>query len=539
MFNPQKKLLDGIRLAFPLQMFPWDQYFPEMAEADYLDGDGETIAVKSFFVRKMPFGGSYALLGGITEALRTICDLDFSDPDFQRGLADSGIGEDFIDNLTKKKKLRVKVYTPQEGSVIFQNEPFVTIVGPLPDVRLVEGILTEALNFGILSMTKWYRFVRTIRPGQALDFSRRRAQNHLKAALYAILAGVSRTSNSELRRFFDAWLAGTMGHEWIQKYGDVLLAFRRWLQHKPHKPIGLVDTLQCMEFDFPFWLIAVYENRDSIKKANPVMWGWRNDSGDLAFLTIEQYRVFMKHELARDSWFKDKMRIILTNDLDEYSANEIIQQITTQAKQAGFDSEDILHRIIWASGTKPGTCSDQPALGGVAKLMEVYESACIKLAFDAEGKPGDKTSIPGFNFSALVLDKHDEVKATLIYPARKYAINEAGLLVKDGKIVSRLEMINPLNSGSIITFEEYRLVPKQKLVYDSLDGSGFTEEWDDPTLTDVTRHITESVDQLHWTVTRLVKPEVMKVMVTPDLYELRHQMIKQGVLREDFLRIAA
>ena len=94
----------------------------------------------------------------------------------------------------------------------------------------------------------------------------------------------------------------------------------------------------------------------------------------------------MKHPLASDEWFCDKMRLVLTNDLDEYSAASIIQQIRAQAGEAGFNAEDILRRIIWAAGTKPGTCDDQPSLGGVAKLMEADGQACSKLAFDAEGR---------------------------------------------------------------------------------------------------------------------------------------------------------
>jgi len=69
MYAPTKNLLDGVRAAFPKQLFPWDEYFPQMAETDWLCGDGDTIAAKSFFIRQAPFGGSYAVLGGITAAL--------------------------------------------------------------------------------------------------------------------------------------------------------------------------------------------------------------------------------------------------------------------------------------------------------------------------------------------------------------------------------------------------------------------------------------------------------------------------------------
>lgn len=66
MYNPQDNLLEGIRMAFPLQLFPWDEYFARMAEVDFFSRQEETLGVKSYFIRKSPFEGSFALLGGIT-----------------------------------------------------------------------------------------------------------------------------------------------------------------------------------------------------------------------------------------------------------------------------------------------------------------------------------------------------------------------------------------------------------------------------------------------------------------------------------------
>lgn len=539
MFNPTKNLLEGIRNAFPLQQFPWDDYYPQMAEADWLSGSAATLAVKSFFIRKAPFNGSFALLGGITDALRTIADLCLDVTDFRRGMIDMGYRQDFVDYLARRQTLKLKVFAPSEGSVFFPNEPVVTIVGSLPDIRLGEGILLEALNFPSLSLTKWHRLVTAVRPGMVLDFSRRRAQHSLKTALYAMLAGASRTSNSELRRFFDVWVAGTMGHEWIQRYGDPHEAFDAWLACKPHKPIGLVDTKRCMEYDFPAWLMAVEKHRDAIKAANPAIWGWRNDSGDLTYLTIEQYRRFMKHPLAGDPWFLDRMRIVLTNDLDEHKATSIIQQIRTQAASAGLDAEDILRRIIWAAGTLPGTCDDQPSLGGVAKLMEVDDHACIKLAFDAQGLPGIKTSIPGFNRSAIIRDEHGEIKCLWIYQARRYEIRDDGQVYVKG--VGSWYRFHPLiarhqdNPAALMKLEEYHATPQQKLVFDSVDGNGFTDQFDDPTIASVVAHVRTGVDLLHWSSLRLDNPHPVKVSLSNDLFELRQRMIKEGALREDQL----
>jgi len=330
---------------FPLQRLPWDEYFAAMAQSDFKLGRHQIPATKSFFIRSAPFGGSFALLGGITEALRTINELRF-DADFRAIMEEFGYEADFLDWLQSEERLKVQVYAPPEGSVFFPSEPVVTFRGPLAHIRLVEGMMIEALNFSTLSLTKWQRLVRVVRPGSVLEFARRRSQHHLRSSLYGLLAGCRQISNSEAARLIGVKPVGTMGHEWMQSFGDVREAFDAWLKVNPHKPVGLVDTLQCLEIDFPAWLEAVYEQREVVKAADSPIWGWRNDSGDLAYLTIEQYIRFWKHLLSQDQWFADRMHIVLTNDLDEYSSEEIIQQIRSQAGAAGLDAEDLLLDLV-------------------------------------------------------------------------------------------------------------------------------------------------------------------------------------------------
>src|SRR3989338_6055967 len=149
-------ILEGIRGLFRLELFPWDEYFATMAEADWKLGRRNTWAAKSFFMRKAPFGGSFALLGGLTAALRTIADLDFSQPEFIQGMLELGHDKRFVNWLAHHGKLCVEVWAPPEGTVFFPNEPVVTVKGPLPDIRLVEGILTKCLNPASLLLTKWF-----------------------------------------------------------------------------------------------------------------------------------------------------------------------------------------------------------------------------------------------------------------------------------------------------------------------------------------------------------------------------------------------
>jgi nicotinate phosphoribosyltransferase len=533
--RPTKILIDGIRNAFDVRKLPYDFYFLGEAEADWKCNRTEIMAAKSYFVRDpAPFGGSYILAGGIIDVIRTIADLDFSDPDFQYIAKEKfNLDTNFLGWLAMRKKLQVKVYAPNEGSIFFPNEPIVSVVGPLPDVRIVEGILTYALNFSSLALTKWYRLIRAIRPGQGLDFSLRRAQHSRRTTLAAMEAGCTSTSNCDFAEFFDVKVVGTMGHEWNMSFGDVREGFRSWLVAEPGRPVGLVDTLQCLENDFPIWLEEVYKQRDAIMAANAPIWGWRNDSGDLSYLTIEQYRMFKAHPLATIDWFVEKMRIVLTNELDEYAASSILSQIQEWGGPAGFDIEDIKKRIIWAAGTRPGVCQDQPSLGGVAKLMEVNGQASLKPSLDSNGAPGFKTSIPGLNFSALIKDRAGNIKCLLIYPARRWEIGEDGLFksLADGNPIETFMACHKDSATSRMEISDYIAVPKQKLVYDTIDGDGIV----DPrvlteTIDSVAARVQSEVDQLHFTMTRLVDPYRVKVSVTEDLFRLRQEMIQNREL---------
>ncbi len=535
-YMPTSDLLDGIRRAFALQLFPWDDYFARMAETDFLAGKAEVPAAKSYFVRRAPFGGSYTLLGGITAALRLIKDLPLDDSEFSEGMLYRGYRPSFVDYLKKLGRLKdVTVYAAPEGTPFFPNEPIVSVTGPLAQLRLVDGLLISELNFPSLALTKWNRMVRVVRPGGVMEFSRRRSQDTMRSSLYGMLAGCIATSNSELCRFFDFQLRGTMGHEGPQSRPTIQEYFDAWLTHQPHLPIGLVDTIKCMEVDFPAWLDACYRHRDAIKAANPPVWGWRDDSDDLAYLAIEQYIQFFRHPLSQDPWFVERMRNWLTNELDEYTAGEIISQIRKEGGAAGHDAEDIIRRIIWAAGTKPGVCADDPAINGVMKLMEAEGLACIKLALDAEGHFGLKTSIPGANLSGMVRNGTDNL-GILIYPGRYYHITPDGQLFdrRKNRGVEVLETCHPDNEALVHQLKTYTIEPRQQIVFEHGD---FTEAWqkDRPTIQSVPKRAMGETDKLPWRTTRIKNPQVFPVSVTADLHRLRRHMIRSGLLQSEYL----
>jgi nicotinate phosphoribosyltransferase len=512
-YSPSTNLLEGIRNLFPLEICPWDDYFPRMAQTDFLSSRHELTGSKTYFIRKAPFGGSYAVLGGLTAFLRMINDFRFNDI-IGGAMLDMGYRKEFVDYLVKShSRIMVDVYAIPEGGIFFPNEPTIIMEGSLLDLRFAEGMLLKYVNFPSLSFTKWSRVVQSAGPGSVMEFSRRRAQNDIVSSVYAHLAGTAFSSNAEIRRGLNIKIVGTMGHEYIQGHGDEFEAFDTWLEYNPDRPVLLGDTRNTIKSGVPNAIKAFKKHWEKINNAGGIP-GFRLDSGDLAFLSIECRREFNEAGL-------ESVNIFETNDLDEYSVESIREQIFSHAPKAGLDPVDTLKKCVWACGTQPGTCSDQPSLGGVAKLGSIVKDGdireVIKLAMDNP----IKTSIPGNNRSAWVWDKDaNQIVTCLIYPK------------DEDPEACRIAMHPDDELKTVSIGKQYAVIPRQQLVYRGSEGNlsrylkmtcntdtGYFKGF----------HKTE-LGMLHWTEKRLANPHTVKVSLSVRLFNLRRKMIKESLL---------
>lgn len=488
-----KILYEGLQAMARTSLAPWDDYYARMAQSDFFLSRDKLKASKTSFIRKAPFEGSFAIMGGITEFRRMLDEYRFS-PEVGEILHGQGYREDFIRHLIEKKKVCVTVYALPEGTLMFPGEPAVIIEGDLLDVRLAEGMLLECINYPSLAMTKWRRVVNAAESGSVMEFARRRAQDPYRTSLYAYLAGASVSSNSEMRSWFDIPTVGTMGHEWIQSFGDEFEAFDKWLDCNPSRPVLLVDTVDTLSSGVPNAIKAFIHHKDQIHKSKGIM-GIRLDSGDLAYLAIECYNLLQAANL--------NVKIYMTNDLDEYSIQAIREQIIDNKA----DSHEILSKIVWACGTKPGTCWDQPSIGGVAKLTTIekenLERDVIKLARDNP----IKTSIPGSNRSAALIDKDGFLQGILIHGKNE-----------DPKKIDRF--IHQDDASKSTSIDEHWSVCSRQSQIDSLTD----------TLDDVRTRVKSQMAMLHWTQKRINKPHVVKIGLSPKLFEHRQAMINNQIL---------
>ena len=74
-----------------------------------------------------------------------------------------------------------------EGTVMFPNEPIMTVVAPLIDAQLIETAILLEINHQSLIATKTNRIVRSAKGKPVSDFGARRAHN-VDAAVYGARA---------------------------------------------------------------------------------------------------------------------------------------------------------------------------------------------------------------------------------------------------------------------------------------------------------------------------------------------------------------
>lgn len=521
--NPENNLIIGAGLLFPKQILPFDLYFLTMAQLAFNEGIAKTRAVKSYFIREAPFKGSYAILGGISEFLNTLANINFQDPEVVRELIQYNLSKDFIEYLYNGKRLDVVIHSIPEGTAFFPNEPAVVVEGQLAHVHLIEGVLTECVNPATLFLTKWHRMEIAAYPSRVMDMSRRRAQNSQRASLYAMLAGCDATSNCDLSRAFNFRTAGSMGHEAVQARGGTKETAEALLAHNPYNPIMLVDTVDCLRVDFPAWLKAVEANMEAIKDTGSSYWGWRNDSGDLAELTLKQLEMVRNSNISIDPWFTSHMRIVISNELDENTVRSIKSQLYEGFKKFGWVPE-----LVFGVGTNAGVCKDQPALGGVCKLVDINGQPTMKQSRDDSGGISIKASIPGFNFSYDIFsDDVLECIAILSYADFKPIIHNPGRLANaNQREVEYLQLHHFTDSNFMVRVVNYKAYKRQKQIFlSNSQGVNIAPDAKQLTAEHVLKNIRRSVWELPKAMRRLDNPQRMKVLVSQDILYWKNAMV--------------
>lgn len=340
-----------------------DQYELTMLDA-YLREGLTAKAVFSLFVRKLPSRRNYLVACGLEQLLDLLEHLRFSH-EAVGAAARMGALSRRAEEWLERFRFSGDVWAVPEGTPIFDGEPLVEVVAPLPEAQLIETVLMNQLHVQTLLASKASRVVTAAQGRTVVEFGLRRAQGAdagLKAARAAYVAGVDSTSNVLAGAVFGIPVTGTMAHSYVQAHDDELDAFRSWCRTHSDSTL-LVDTYDTL--DGVRHVIQLAHELGSGLRVRAV----RLDSGDLLELS-QRARALLDDAGLRG------VRIFASGGLDEDSVDALVR---AGAPIDGF-----------GIGTSMTVSTDAPTLDLAYKLVEYAGRPRMKLSTKKVLLPGRK-----------------------------------------------------------------------------------------------------------------------------------------------------
>ena len=464
----------------------------------YFKNPTDQIVVFDAFYRKNPCDGGYAIAAGLEQVIEYIRNLHFTSDDIDY-LRDLGIfEEDFLDYL-RGFHFSGDIYAIPEGTVVFPREPLLKVIAPMMEAQLVETAILNIINHQSLIATKASRVVYAAKGDGIMEFGLRRAQGPdagLYGARAAMIAGCIGTSNVLAGQLFDVPVKGTHAHSWIMSFPDEYTAFKTYAQLYPKACILLVDTYDVLKSGVPNAIRVFREMRES--GAEMKGYGIRIDSGDLAYLSKEAYK------MLAEAGFGDAV-ISASSDLDEYLIDSL------KAQGAKINS--------WGVGTNLITSKDCPAFGGVYKLAAVKNSADgdfipkIKLSENSE-----KVTNPGNKQIYRIYDKASgKIRADLICLDGETFDESQDMIIFDPLETWKKTKIH----GGTYTLRQL-LVPifqKGQCVYTS------------PSVMELQEICRQEKETLWDETKRLVNPHEVYVDLSDKLYKMKAELLEEMSLQ--------
>lgn len=412
-----------------------DLYEMTMAHGYFTKQDNTDRVAFDVFYRRNPDQGGFAIFAGLEQVVDYLLNLHFDEEDIAYFKSLHLFSDEFLEYL-RNFKFTGDVYAFKEGSIIYPNEPILTIVAPLIDAQIAETAVLTMINHQSLIATKANRIMRAAGGRIVSDFGARRAHN-VDAAVYgaraAYIGGVHGTATVLAGQQFDIPVNGTMAHSWVMYHDSEYEAFKAYAEVYPESSVFLVDTYDVLNSGIPN---AIKVAKDVLEPKGHRLKGIRLDSGDLAYLAKHARNML-------DNAGMEDCKIMASNSLDEYTITSILSQ------GGPIDIFGVGERLI--------TSKTDPVFGAVYKIVgiekqgkwepriKVSESVTkitnpglknVYRVYSAEGKaiaelltlPGEK---PSTNSPYCYIDPEKPWKE--LYFENCTFKNMQELVIKDGK----------------------------------------------------------------------------------------------------------
>ena len=154
-----------------------DLYELTMANGYFLEEQEKKKVAFDVFYRRNPDEGGFAIFAGLEQILQYLEGMRFEPEDIEYLRSLGHFDEKFLAYLADFR-FHGDVFAFPEGTVMYPNEPIITVVADLVEAQLIETELLAQVNHQSLIATKANRIVRAAKGRSVSDFGARRAHNN-------------------------------------------------------------------------------------------------------------------------------------------------------------------------------------------------------------------------------------------------------------------------------------------------------------------------------------------------------------------------
>ncbi|MNI38978.1 Nicotinate phosphoribosyltransferase pncB2 [compost metagenome] len=279
----------------------------------------------------------------------------------------------------------------------------------------------------------------------------------------------------------------------MQIFDSELEAFETYAKALPEGVSLLVDTFDTLDSGVP----NAIKTAKMLESQGKRMASIRLDSGDLAYLSIQARSML-------DAAGLDYVKIVASNDLDENTIFNL------KAQGARID--------IWGVGTQLITAADQPALGGVYKMVEREREGKMEPTIKISGNP-EKVTSPGRKDVLRIVSKENgkAIADYICFPQEEQARNGG-----------KLRLFDPVHPYIKKSVKDYEAVSMQQPIF--LEGELVYRL---PDLEQIKAYHQEQLNLFWPEYLRKLNPEFYRVSLSQEAWELKQKMIEEHLGQHD------
>lgn len=463
-----------------------DFYELTMAQTYFESGKQDEEVVFDVFFRQNPFEGGYTVSGGLDSIIEYINNFKFGEEEINYLRKLGKFTDEFLTYLSNLK-FTGNIWAIPDGTVIFPNEPIITVKAKVIEAQLIETALLTNFNHGTLVTTATRRIINECKGIPVMEFGARRARgidSAIEASKYAFVGGCVGTSNTYAGMQFNIPVLGTMAHSLVTESESEYEAFLKYAQSNPYNALFLVDTYDTLGSGIPN---AIRVAKEFLVPNGYPFKGIRIDSGDLAYLSKEA------RKMLDEAGFKDA-QICLSNGLNEYTIKSILEE--------GAQVDSI--------GLGDNIAASKERVGGVYKLVGVEKNGIVEPRIKVSNDP-IKTINPGFKRVYRFYDKDTG-----------FALGDVIALHKEVIPFDKYTLVHPIYHEKQTTLTNYVVRELQVPIFEA--GQ---QVYHMPSIQDRKAYCEQEMETLYPEIKRLLNPHGYYVDLSQQLLELKQQLISE------------